>query len=192
MLEINKIYQGDCLEVMRAIDAKSADMILADLPYGLHTACKWDVAIPLEPLWEQYKRIIKDNGAIVLTASQPFASALVMSNLKMFKYEWIWEKTKATGFFHVKFRPMKNYENILVFSNGGCAVGSRLPMKYFPQGVTKLSEPKKRSRKNISATISNVVEPVGEQIETNYPTLVLKFPSEGKTFHPYAKTSSAF
>ena len=83
MLEINKLYQGDCLEVMKNIDDKSIDMILADLPYGT-TACKWDTIIPFEPLWEQYKRIIKDNGAIVLTASQPFTSALVMSNIKMF------------------------------------------------------------------------------------------------------------
>ena len=82
----NQIICGDCLEVMKDIPDKSIDMILADLPYGT-TACKWDTIIPFEPLWEQYKRIIKDNGAIVLTASQPFTSALVMSNIKMFKYE---------------------------------------------------------------------------------------------------------
>lgn len=87
-MELNKVYQGDCLEVMKGIDDKSIDMILCDLPYGT-TACKWDTIIPFEPLWEQYKRIIKDNGAIVLTSSQPFTSKLVMSNLKMFKYEWI-------------------------------------------------------------------------------------------------------
>jgi site-specific DNA-methyltransferase (adenine-specific) len=94
-LEINKIYNGDCLELMQEIKDKSIDMILCDLPYNL-TRCKWDVMIPLDKLWEQYKRIIKDNGAIVLTACQPFTSMLVMSNLKMFRYEWIWEKTKAT------------------------------------------------------------------------------------------------
>ena len=86
------IYCGDCLEIMPNLP--KVDMILCDLPYGT-TACKWDTIIPFEPLWKEYKRIIKDNGAIVLTASQPFTSALVMSNLDMFKYEWIWEKNNA-------------------------------------------------------------------------------------------------
>ena len=98
---INTVIQGDCLKIMKDIPDKSIDMILCDLPYGT-TACKWDTVIPFEPLWEQYKRIIKDNGAIVLTASQPFTSALVMSNMKMFKYEIIWEKEKPTNFLLVK------------------------------------------------------------------------------------------
>ena len=115
----NKIYQGDCLEVMKDISDKSVDMILCDLPYGT-TACKWDTIIPFEPLWEQYKRIIKDNGAIVLTASQPFTSALVMSNIKMFKYEWIWKKTRYTGNLNAKRIPLKAHENILVFAKGKC------------------------------------------------------------------------
>ena len=114
MLEVNKIYNMDCLEGMKLIDDKSIDMILCDLPYGT-TACKWDTIIPFEPLWEQYERIIKDNGAIVLFGSQPFTSALVMSNLKLFKYEWIWQKTLATNFMLVKKQPAKKHENILVF-----------------------------------------------------------------------------
>ena len=111
---INKIICGDCLEVMKDIPDKSIDMILCDLPYGT-TACKWDTIIPFEPLWEQYKRIIKDNGAIVLTASQPFTSALVMSNPDMFKYEIIWEKNKPSGIATANKMPMKNHENICVF-----------------------------------------------------------------------------
>jgi len=114
MIEINKIICGDCLEEMPKIPDKSIDMILCDLPYGT-TACKWDTIIPFEPLWKEYKRIIKDNGAIVLTASQPFTSALVMSNPDMFKYEWIWEKHKSTNFFNANRQPMKVHENILVF-----------------------------------------------------------------------------
>lgn len=110
-----KLIQGDCLEVMKGIPDKSVDMILCDLPYGT-TACKWDTIIPFEPLWEQYKRIIKDNGAIVLTASQPFTSALVMSNPKMFKYEWIWEKEQGVGFQLAKYRPLLKNESCLVFS----------------------------------------------------------------------------
>lgn len=111
---INEIIQGDCLEVMRDIPDKSVDMILCDLPYGT-TACKWDSIIPFEPLWTEYERVIKDNGAIVLTASQPFTSALVMSNPKLFRYEWIWEKTLFTNFALVKKQPAKKHENICVF-----------------------------------------------------------------------------
>lgn len=114
MLELNSIHCADCLEKMKEIDDKSIDLILADLPYGT-TACKWDTIIPFEPLWEQYKRIIKDNGAIVLTASQPFTSALVMSNPKMFRYVWMWEKEKGTGFANSKKMPLKLYEECCVF-----------------------------------------------------------------------------
>jgi len=110
----NQIIQGDCLIVMKDIPDKSIDMVLCDLPYGT-TACKWDTVIPFEPLWEQYKRVIKDNGAIVLTASQPFTSALVMSNVKMFKYEWIWFKNVPTGMVLANKMPMKYHENVLVF-----------------------------------------------------------------------------
>jgi len=112
-----ELIQGDCLEKMKDIPDGSIDMILCDLPYGT-TACKWDTIIPFEPLWEQYKRIIKDNGAIVLTASQPLTSALVMSNIKMFKYEWIWEKSIGANPLLCKKQPMKYHENILVFANG--------------------------------------------------------------------------
>jgi site-specific DNA-methyltransferase (adenine-specific) len=115
MLKLNKIYLGDCLDLMRKIDNKSIDMILCDLPYGT-TSCKWDTVIPFEPLWEQYNRIIKDNGAIVLTASQPFTSALVMSNLKMFKYCWVWNKRFPGNFTLAKYQPMKIHEDICVFS----------------------------------------------------------------------------
>ena len=92
-----KLYEGDCLEIMPSLDDKSFDMILCDLPYGT-TACKWDSIIPLEPLWNEYKRLIKDNGAIVLTASQPFTTELISSNYDMFRYEWIWNKKGTTGF----------------------------------------------------------------------------------------------
>ena len=94
-MELNRIINGECLEVMRLIPDKSIDLILADLPYGT-TACSWDTIIPFEPLWEQYKRIIKDNGAIVLTASQPFTTILINSNFDMFKYDVIWEKDRPT------------------------------------------------------------------------------------------------
>ena len=108
------LLQGDCLELMKDIPDKSIDMILCDLPYGT-TRCKWDSVIPFEPLWEQYSRIIKDNGAIVLFSQMPFTAALVMSNLKMFRYEWIAEKSMATGFLNSKHMPLKCHENICIF-----------------------------------------------------------------------------
>lgn len=109
-----QLYQGDCLEVMKGIEDKSIDMILCDLPYGT-TNCSWDIVIPFEPLWEQYNRIIKDNGAIVLFGSEPFSSALRMSNIKNYKYDWVWEKSKATGFLNAKKRPLVAHEYIHVF-----------------------------------------------------------------------------
>ena len=114
MLQLNSIHCADCLEKMKEIDDKSIDLILADLPYGT-TACKWDTIIPFEPLWKAIQRIIKDNGAIVLTASQPFTSALVMSNPDMFKYEWIWKKNAGSNFAQTKYQPMKEHENIFIF-----------------------------------------------------------------------------
>ena len=114
MLETNKIYNMDCLEGMKYIDDKSIDMILCDLPYGT-TACKWDVIIPFEPLWEQYERIIKDNGAIVLTASQPFTTKLINSNIEMFKYNLVWEKPQGVDPFMAKKRPLNNIEDIVIF-----------------------------------------------------------------------------
>lgn len=114
MLEINKIHLGNCLELMKNIDDKSIDMILCDLPYGT-TRCNWDVIIPFDCLWEHYERVIKDNGAIVLFAQTPFDKLLGASNLNLLKYEWIWEKTQATGHLNAKKMPMKAHENILVF-----------------------------------------------------------------------------
>ena len=108
------IKQGDCLELMKEIPDKSIDMILCDLPYGT-TRNKWDSVIPLNKLWKQYERIIKDNGAIVLFSQMPFSAELVHSNLKLFKYEWIWQKDNGTGFLNAKKMPLKIHENILVF-----------------------------------------------------------------------------
>lgn len=107
------LFHGDCLEVMKELDVK-ADLCLTDIPYGT-TANKWDVVIPFEPMWEQLKQLIKGNGAIVLFGSQPFTSALIMSNLKMFQYNWIYRKTKSTGFLNAKKRPLNDCEDVCVF-----------------------------------------------------------------------------
>jgi len=119
-----QLIHGDCLEKMKDIPDKSIDMILCDLPYGT-TACKWDVVIPFEPLWEQYKRIIKDRGAIVLFGSEPFSSYLRMSNIKQFKYDWVWNKKLAGNGILAKKQPLKIHEIVHVFNSG----------IYFPQKV---------------------------------------------------------
>ena len=140
-----KLYKGDCLEIMDKLIAEGVkvDAIIADLPYGT-TACKWDSILPLDKLWEQYERIIKPNGAIVLTASQPFTSALVMSNPKMFKYEWIWKKTRYSGNLNATRMPLKAHESILIFAKG--------KTKYFPI-KTKAPEHLIDKRKTINPSV---------------------------------------
>ena len=179
----NKIYQGDCLELMKQIEDKSIDLILCDLPYGT-TACKWDTIIPFEPLWEQYKKIIKDNGAIVLTASQPFTSALVMSNIKMFKYEWVWIKPQGVDPFMAKIRPLNNTEDILVFGN---------KTNYFPQ--RQVGKPYHIIRDK-NPRIKETNNAVMKQTETTnngdrLPTRTLYFKQE-KGLHPTQKPVALF
>lgn len=110
----NQVLQGDCLELMKDIPDGSVDMIMADLPYST-TQCRWDTIIPFEPLWEQYERVIKTNGAIVLTAQQPFTSALIMSNPKSYRYNWVWDKVISTNFMNAKKMPLKGFEDVCVF-----------------------------------------------------------------------------
>lgn len=121
MIKIENItlWNGDCLELMKNIPDKSIDCIICDLPYGT-TACKWDTVIPFEPLWEQYNRIIKDNGAIVLFGSEPFSSLLRTSNLENYKYDWYWDKIRGVGHLNAKKQPMKNVETISVFYKKQC------------------------------------------------------------------------
>jgi len=128
-----KLLHGDCLEKMKEIESESVDMVLADPPYGT-TACAWDTVIPFEPMWEQLKRIAKDRAAVVLFGSQPFTSALVMSNPKMFKYEWVWEKSRCSNFLQSNYQPQKWHENILIFSKGYASyTKNKGKMKFYPQ-----------------------------------------------------------
>ena len=204
-----KLYEGDCLEVMSGIEDDSVDLILADLPYGTTDRSgkkgsrifKWDCVIPLDCLWQQYKRVLKRNGTVVLTADQPFTSQLVLSNLEWFKYEWIWKKSRTTGFFTANYRPMKCTEDILIFSEGGAAASSKNSAKgnmtYNPQGLIEKRVKKKNSRKRLGK-ILGVEEFVGknnkmlgdseyEQKYTNYPTELLQFSIENDTDHPTQK-----
>lgn len=118
-MELNKIYNGDCLELMPQIASGSIDMILCDLPYGT-TQCKWDTVIPFDKLWQHYERIIKLNGAIVLFGAEPFSSYLRTSNIGLYKYDWIWDKIKGTGFLNAKRQPMRNHEIVSVFYKKQC------------------------------------------------------------------------
>ena len=127
-----QLHLGDCLAVMPTLEGPF-DAIICDLPYG-STACRWDVRIPFEPLWEQYKRLIKPKGAIVLFGTQPFTSMLVMSNLKWFRYEWVWEKTMATGGYAVRYAPLRAHEDIAVFSNGSSTFNQQ---RLFGQAYTR-------------------------------------------------------
>jgi len=129
---INKILHGDCLELMKDIPSGSIQLILADLPYNV-TGLKWDSIIPLDKLWEQYERITKPNGAIVLTAIQPFTTELIVSNRKMFKYTWVWNKVKPGNFLTAKLKPMQNHEDIVVFSKANTANCNKNNMLYIPQ-----------------------------------------------------------
>ena len=194
MLEINNIYNMDCLEGMKYIDDKSIDMILCDLPYGT-TACKWDSIIPLDKLWEHYERIIKPLGVIVLTASQPFTSFLITSNIKLYKYNWIWKKTRPTGFSHSKNMPLKDYEDICVFSKGIIqhAHLTNNRMNYYPQGVRECNKKIKRTSKGFEGTMERKSQ-TNEYVAKleNFPRMVLEIPSEGKTIHPTQKPIALF
>ena len=181
-----ELIQGDCLEKMKDIPDGSIDMILCDLPYGT-TACKWDVIIPFDPLWEQYKRIIKDNGAIVLTASQPFTSALVMSNVKMFRHSWIWEKTRPANFMNAKYQPMKYHEEILVFGKVKVIYN---PIKFL--GNRNHASKERDGKSNIYNIRENKC---GVDInDLKYPSSIIKIKSTDSTqnFHPTQKPVALF
>ncbi len=186
------LLNGDCLERMKEIPDGSVDMILTDPPYGT-TACKWDSIIPLEPMWEQLKRVIKPNGAIVMTASQPFTSILGASNIDWLKYSWAWEKSRASNFPHALNMPLKILEDILVFSGG--IVGHKSQAKdkrvtYNPQGVVKGTTVVKQNKNTSELKYhrdSQTNHTTGYLLKgENYPKNLLKIKSENG-LHPTQK-----
>ena len=172
------LLQGNCLELLKEVKTNSIDMILADLPYGM-TANKWDSVIPLEPLWDQYMRIIKDHGVIALFGDEPFASELRLSNKKYYRYDWIWIKSRATGFLNANRMPMKNTETISIFYK-------HLPL-YHPQ-ITK-GKPYKVSggRPSINYGHYNAECKITNNKGTRYPVKTIKFAKAKNAIHPTQK-----
>ena len=176
------LMKGDCLERMKEIPDGSVDMVLADVPFG-STNCKWDSIIPFEPMWEQLKRIIKPNGAIVLFGSQPFTSSLIMSNLKMFKYEQIWDKNKGTQPQLANIQPMKSHENILVFGKG--------KINYYPQKTKGDPYTRDNKQNHTEHSLSKGLKPI-KQVNSGFrfPKTVLMYPrdfSAQSRLHPTQK-----
>jgi len=179
-----KLMHGDCLELMKEIPDKSVDMCLTDPPYGVtgNSVCKWDSVIPVEPMWVELKRIVKENGVICLFGVEPFSSHLRLSNLKMYKYDWIWNKVnKFTGFLNAKKRPMTDHEIISIFYSKQCLYN---PQKREGGYVTRKYGTKNKSVYNSPTSINR-----GEKVNGLYPKKILDIPSyfTGKTIHPTQK-----
>lgn len=197
-MELNTIYNEDCLgdkekgTGMWRIPDKSIDMILCDLPYGT-TKCKWDTVIPFEPLWEHYERIIKDNGAIVLTAVQPFTSALVMSNPKAFKHSWVWDKVTARGHLVAKHRPLQQTEDILVFCKDGKRVNYYPIMIDRPKDKIEIRKTREYARTSIMGGKKKELEP--KIYDKWYPKNIIRISnanSSNTSLHPAQKPVELF
>ncbi len=180
-LPINQVIHGDCLEVMKTFPSKSIDLILCDLPYGT-TQNEWDSVIPLDELWMSYERLIKDEGAIILTAQTPFDKLLGASNLKLLKYEWIYEKPMATGHLNSKKMPMKSHENVLVFYK-------KLPT-YNPQMENGI--PYKSISGRNSENYGKHEQVLSDNSGERFPRSIIKFPLDSVKFHPTQKPIPLF
>lgn len=180
-----ELIHGDCLVEMLRIPDKSVDMVLCDLPYGT-TACKWDVIIPFDKLWNQYRRIVKDNGAIVLFGSQPFTTMLIASNLKGFKFSWVWDKKFAANFALHRYQPLKTHEDIVVFSNYGATT------MFNPQ-LSKRDVPIKHGANKCASQSVSIkyakAEYEKKEYTTKKPESIIRISnrSEKRGFHPTQK-----
>ncbi len=188
------LWQGDCLELMPNIEDSSIDCIICDLPYGT-TAHKWDAIIPFEDLWTHYCRIIKPMGVIVLFATEPFTSALIMSNPTLYRYSWVWKKESANGFLNANYAPLKITEDICVFSKATVGSLSKNPIVFHPPTLitvnkVKKNNPKSKYRKqNGYQSDNNELNSDKEFIQkyTGYPNNILCFSRDADTFHPTQK-----
>ncbi len=187
-----QLFHGDCLEQFLNVPDRSVDLVLTDPPYGT-TACKWDSVIPFEPMWKQVWRVLKPNGAAVFTASQPFTSALVMSQIEAFKYCWVWVKSRPSGFAQAKNMPLKNYEDVCVFSKGQIAHSGKSEdrMEYNPQGLVYSPRVAKNTKERHGDESAFGKRPSHKdeylQEWTGYPTQLLHFDSVTGAKHPTQK-----
>lgn len=183
-----KLIHGDCLVEMQRIPDKSIDMILCDLPYGTQkkNGLEWDVMIPFDKLWKHYERIIKDNGAIVLFGVEPFSSLIRCSNLALYKYDWMWDKKNGANFAQSPYMPLKNVENVCVFSKATIAQNSKNRMIYNPQGVEKCHKLQK-GRKSNSFRQNRTPQQDFIQEYTNYPKQIIQFAKDKDVVHPTQK-----
>lgn len=181
------VKQGDCLELMSKLPEKYVDLILCDLPYGT-TACKWDSVIPLDSLWKQYDRIVKDNGAILLFSQEPFTTSLIFSNIDKFKLKYIWIKNRKTGFPMCNFRPLKQYEEICLFSKNPYTYTGNKNYVYNPQGIVEVNKPIKRKQiESIVVNNGGKIKPLNNQQYEGYPSDILFFSSDSHSVHPTQK-----
>ena len=182
----HNLLQGDCMQLMNEIPNNSIDLILCDLPYGT-TASTWDKKLNSNQLWQHYNRIISNDGAIVLFSSGQFTHQLIKSNEHLYRYKWIWEKTRRGNFVNAKNRPLTAYEEICVFSIGTTANGSKNKMRYYPQGLKPTYKIKKMDKKFGSiAGMRPSHRDVVQEFE-NYPCDILKFNSVPRPIHPAEK-----
>ena len=176
-----RLINGECLEEMAKLESGSVDMVLTDPPYGT-TACKWDTIIPLEPMWEQLKRLIKPNGAIVMTASQPFTTTLIASNMKMFKYCWVWDKGQGTAFLLSKKQPLRSSEDAIVFYNSQCTYNPIMREGFEPYGCKQGTGSSVYGNKELGI--------VSESNGDRYPLNILKINRDYEKQHPTQKPTA--
>ena len=180
----HELILGDCLEELKKISDKSVDIVLTDPPYGT-TQCKWDSIIPFEPMWNELKRIIKDNGCIALFGSEPFSSALRMSNIKQFKYDWVWQKSKATGYLNSKIRPLLKHEIVSIFYNKQSIYN---PQNLIKKKTPTISKGNRGRENNSSGEIYNKANKDVLQFYENYPLSIIQFNVDSKAeYHPTQK-----
>ena len=190
-----ELYCGDCLAVMPSIPDSSIDLVLCDLPYGTSVVHKWNKALPLEKLWKEYERIIKPNGVICLFGTQPFTSQLICSNIKLFRYLWLWKKETPTGFLNANYKPLNAIEEIAVFSKAKVGSLSKNPIPYHPPTLKVIEKTKTNKTGNTWRSAMgyksehNQLNSGTEYVQkfTNYPTTILEYAREKEQIHPTQK-----
>lgn len=188
------IYQGDCLDILPGMDAGGVDLIATDLPYGT-TACHWDTVIPFAPMWAAVRHVLKPRGVFLTTASQPFTSALVMSNPDWFRHEWIWRKNNKTGALNAKFIPLKEHENIIAFSDAPARSNqfTDYRMQYYPQGI--IEDGSICHGKHKASAMNNLrgnLQKDYVKTHNNYPTTIIEFDIPAESFHPTQKPTALY